>query len=84
MVLSNFDFWGSDEELTLLDKAMKKAVDKTEGVDLLGRYAPEALKWHWTYFYKTESLTTWENFLKNLEYKRDKKLIPHETTVFYV
>lgn len=63
---------------------MEEAVGKTEGVDLLGRFAPEAIKWHWTYFYKAESLTTWDNFLKNIEYKRDKKVVSHDTTEFYV
>jgi len=63
---------------------MEEAVEKTEGVDLVGRFAPEATKWHWTYFYKAESLTTWDNFLKNIEYIRDKKVVSHDTTEFYV
>ena len=84
MVLINIDFWGSDEELKILDKASEEAVKNTEGVDFLGRFAPEAKKWHWTYFYKAESLTTWDNFLKNIEYKRDKKLLSHDTTEFYI
>ena len=53
---------------------MEESVGKTEGVDLLGRFAPEAIKWHWTYFYKAESLTTWDNFLKTSNTNEIKRL----------
>ena len=84
MVLINIDFWGTDDELKKHDKALTDAIEKTEGVEYLGRYSPEATKWHWTYFCKAESLTVWDNMLKNYQYKRDKKLLSHDSTEFYV
>lgn len=84
MVLVNIEFWGSDEELEKLDKAVKDAVEKTLGVEYLGRFMPEQTRWHYTYFIKAESLTAWDNCLKNFEYKRDRKLLAHDTTEFYI
>jgi len=84
MVLINTEFWGSDEELNKLDNAIKDAVEKTVGVEYLGRFMPEQTRWHYTYFYKAESLTAWDNFLKNFEYKRDRKISAHDTTEYYI
>ena len=84
MVLINTEFWGSDEELKMLDKAIKDAVEKTVGVEYLGRFMPEQTRWHYTYFYKAEGLTAWDNFLKNFEYKRDRKILAHDTTEYYI
>ena len=84
MVLVNIEFWGSDEELKNLDKAIKDAVEKTKDVKYLGRFMPEQTRWHYTYFYKAESLTAWDNFLKNFEYKRNRKILAHDTTEYYM
>lgn len=84
MVLINCDFWGSDDELEKLDKAYKDMAKITDGVEYLGRYSPNNFKWHWTYFFKVESLTAWDNGSKNYKYKRDKKNFSHGSVLFYV
>jgi hypothetical protein len=82
MVLINIDFWGTDEELKIFENALTNAVTKTQGAEYLGRFGPESQKWHYTYFCKADSLTVWDSVLKNLDYKRDKKLMSHETVEF--
>ncbi len=41
MVLVNFDFWGSDEDLKKLDSTCEKMAEKTYGVEFIGRFMPE-------------------------------------------
>ncbi len=84
MVLVNFDFWGSDEDLKKLDSTCEKMTEKTYGVEFIGRFMPEQKKWHYTYFYKADSLTAWDNALKNFEYEFNKKILSHNTTEFYI
>ncbi len=84
MVLINIDFWGSDEELKIFENALTNAVTKTQGAEYLGRYGPESQKWHYTYFCKADSLTVWDAVLKKVDYKRDKKLMSHESVEFYM
>jgi len=84
MVQVSIEFWGSDEDLVVLDKAVKDACKKTEGVEFLGRFLPEQTRWHYTYFFKSDSLTTYDNMLNNFEYKRDRKILAHDITEFYL
>lgn len=54
-VIQYFDWQGTTEELEKLDKLVEKDCDKLEGVKYKGRYGPHNKKFHWAYFYKTES-----------------------------
>ena len=76
MVLVNWDFIGSDEELKEGDKTFKKMADMSKGVEYLGRYIPSNIKWHFTYFFKCESPEAWAT-RKRPDWKRDRSKWTH-------
>ena len=84
MVLINIDFWGTEDELKILDKAYKEMAKKTDGVEYLGRHVPNTTKWHYTYFFKAENMATWASGMPNFDYKRDKKLMSHGAVEFFM
>ena len=83
MVLIDVDFWGTEDELKILDKAYKNMAKKTDGVEYLGRHTPNS-KWHYTYFFKADNLAAWAGGNSNFDYKRDKKLFSHGAMQYYM
>jgi hypothetical protein len=83
LVLYHFDWGGTDERLKAHDEAWKKACEKTEGAEYLGRYNPYNKKYHWTAVTKVKDLPTWYEVTKKFEWKRDLKATTHDELELY-
>jgi len=81
LILWHFDWNGTAERLKEYDEAHKKMVEKTEGAEFLGRYAPWNKRYQMTYIVKAKDRKTWQEMGRNFEWDTDwpGKLIPEET-----
>lgn len=70
---SNFDWWGTEEELKAAEKHIKEACKKTDGIEYHGLYVPHNTKFHYTRVWSGD----WEAFWKWERPKRNKKLASH-------
>jgi hypothetical protein len=84
MILIHVDFFGSDDELSELDKALELVGTESEGVEFLGRYDATQLKWHYTYFFRAESRDHWFTGESNWKYKKDKSKMTHSVIQYFV
>ena len=82
-ILQYFDWFGDIKELEKLDKKWKKLYDGSDGVEWLGRYAPQNKKMHWVYFYKVKDLATWANRKPQDFYTRDYNVLTHSTVEYF-
>ncbi len=82
-VLYHIDWDGTEERLKTHDEDWKKACEKTEGAEYLGRYMPWTKKYHWTYITKVKDLPTWYEATRKSEWKSDPKEITHGEVEFY-
>jgi hypothetical protein len=73
-VLSNFDWWGTDEELKKVEEKIIKACKDCEGVTYMGLWIPHNSKFHYTRMWESES---WEKFWEWERPPRDKKKASH-------
>ncbi|MBA7661058.1 hypothetical protein ES703_69070 [subsurface metagenome] len=83
LVLSHIDWNGTNERLLEYDEAEKKACEKTEGAEYLGRFMPWNKKYHWTSITKVKDISTFQAMMQNLEWDRDYKEITHGEAEFY-
>ena len=67
LVLWHADWSGTDESLKEREEAWKKACEKTEGAEFLGRYRPWNKKYQWTFVTKVKDLPTWYETTQNEE-----------------
>jgi hypothetical protein len=72
--ISNFDWWGTAEELKKHEKKIKEECDKTEGVKYMGLWIPHNSKFHYTRIYEFDN---WEKFWSWERPPRDKKKASH-------
>jgi len=82
-VLSHFDWYGSIEELTKLEEGMKKVCEGIDGIKFLGRFGPHNKKFHWTWFFKSKDMGTWEKLQWPEGYERDYKILTHQVNEYY-
>ena len=84
-ILSHFDWFGPIEELEEWDQRYKKLWDGSDGVELLGRFAPQNKKYHWTYIFKARDFNAWVNRKQpDPAYKRDYTKFTHNELEYYV
>lgn len=83
LVLYHEDWGGTDERLTARAEAWKKACEKTEGAEYLGRYKPWNKKYHWTYVTNVKDMQTWIEATQESEWIIDPKEITHLELEFY-
>jgi hypothetical protein len=76
------DFLGTNEELKEIDKAYKKAAEKTKGMEYMGRYTSWSQKWNWGYFFKIECAGTMDEYFKNMNVTRDYRKMPYGAVEF--
>ncbi len=74
VIVSNFDWWGTAEELKENDKKVKEACEKVDGVKYLGLHVPHNSKYHYTRMWKAES---WDKYWAWERPGRDKKKMSH-------
>ena len=74
VLVSNFDWWGSDEELKEADKKIMKSCEKTDGVKYMGLWVPHNSKFHYTRMWSADS---WAKFWEWERPQRDKKKASH-------
>ncbi len=60
MVLYHFNWAGTKKELDELYQIWKKTMDKTEGAEFIGKYAPLNRAFQYTWIGKFKDLATWE------------------------
>ena len=73
-VVSNFDWWGTEEELKAAQKKIKEECGKTDGVTYLGIWVPHNSKFHYTRMWDIDS---WDNYWAWERPPRDKKKASH-------
>ena len=56
--------------------ASKKAVEKTPGTKLLGRFGAMNGNWHFALVTEVKDWVTWAELVKNSQYQRDYKTMP--------
>jgi hypothetical protein len=83
MILIHFEFFGSDEELEILDNSWKEMAKASEGVEYEGKYIPLQGRYHFTTLFKVDSLHAWEKSSANWNYQRDKKKLTRASVEFY-
>ena len=83
LVLYHMDWGGTDERLKARDEDWKKACEKTEGAEYLGRYVPWNKSYHWTYVTNVKDIQTWREATQKSEWKRDPKEIINSELEFY-
>ena len=76
MIVVNWDFFGTEEELKEMDKRCQKMADESEGLKFIGRFTPTGLKWHFSYFFKAETEKAWVK-RKRMTWTRDRKVWTH-------
>ena len=74
VIVSSFDWWGTDEELKEADEKIKEACAKTDGVKYMGLWVPHNSKFHYARMWATDS---WEKFWEWERPPRDKKKASH-------
>ena len=74
VIVGNFDWWGTAEELKAVDKKFTEACEKAEGVKYMGLWIPHNTKFHYTRMWKADS---WEKFWAWERPPRDKKMTSH-------
>ena len=72
--VSNFDWWGTEEELKVHEKKIREECAKTDGVTYMGIWVPHNSKFHYTRMYEFDN---WENFWSWERPPRDKKKASH-------
>ncbi len=77
------DWGGTDERLKARDENWKKACEKTEGAEYLGRYVPWNKRYHWTYVTNVTDIQTWREATQKSEWKREPNEIINSELEFY-
>lgn len=78
MILTmNVDYYGDDAGLKAYDEAYKKACAETDGIKYKGRYSSHQARYHWTYFFKSDSYDKLGEVFEKIKIIRDRKLFSH-------
>jgi len=89
MILFDFDWSGTVEELERYTTAMKEFIGDTKGVKFLGRFSPWNKKYNYTFFMEAIDLITWLEVRKKVGSSRDSRIarardvMPHAEYEFY-
>ena len=78
LALYHMDWGGTADRLKAREEAWKKACEKTEGADFLGRYKPWNKRYHWTFVTKVKDLQTWLETVQNQEWESGNKETTHD------
>lgn len=81
MVLYHFDWSGTKEELEEFYEYQMKIMDKTEGAEFIGKFAPLNKAYHFTWFAKFKDLATFQSVAFAEEHDFDR--IPHAVFDIY-
>ena len=72
VILVHFEFFGSDEESKIMDKAFIEMANEIEGLEFEEKLIPMQGRYHYTYLFRAEGLHAWEEGVEKLQYQRDK------------
>jgi hypothetical protein len=78
IVLFYFDWFGSQKELSEMEKSMTTAL-KGSGIKYEGTYAPDMRKFHYVAIYETNSYDKFMEALLKGTTRRDYKKLTHGT-----
>ena len=74
MILFDFDWSGTQEELDKYTAAIKEFIDATPGTKFLGRFSPWNKKYNFTFFFKADDLPTWLEAHNKVRDSRDIRI----------
>jgi len=77
LVIQHFDWFGPQEELDKMDKAIKKACKEMEGVEYKGRWSSHQARYHFCYLFKVDEYGKVMEAWNKIGYKRDYSKLTH-------
>ena len=77
LVIQHIDWFGSQDELSKMDEAIKKACKGIEGIEYKGRWSSHQARYHFCYLFETDVYMKIMDAWGKANFKRDYSKLTH-------
>ena len=77
LIIQNFDWYGTPEDLNKMDEGIKKACGEIDGLVYKGRWSSHQARYHFCYLFETDTYMKIMDAWGKGGFVRDYKQIPH-------